>query len=94
MELTSMLLGIILGMFLTINDGMIAELRMKFGAEAGRVAWLIAVAGPAAFAMYHNRDLGLVAVFTGIVLFHLLQLQALVEARAATVSLAKADTNT
>lgn len=89
MELTSMLLGIILGMFLTIADGMVAELRTKLGVEAGRLAWLVAVAGPAVFALYHNRVLGLSAVFTGILLFHLLQLQALIEGRSAAVSLAK-----
>jgi hypothetical protein len=89
MELISLVFGVILGMFLTISDGMVAGLHKKYGAEAGRLAWLIAVAGPAVFAMYHNRDLGLAAVFTGILLFHLLQLQSLQDSRGTSVSLAK-----
>lgn len=89
MELLSLLFGIIVGMFLTIGDGMAAECRKKYGQEVGRLAWMVMVAGPALFAMYHNRDVGLVAAIVGAVLFYSMHLQALLEARKPSVSLSK-----
>jgi hypothetical protein len=91
MELLSLLFGIILGIFLTIGDGFANEVRSKFGGEAGRLAWMMLVAAPIVFAMYQDRNLGLVAAAACAVLVHFLQLQTILEARKSTTSLRKVE---
>lgn len=76
MELTTVLYGLILGIFLTIGDGVSTQNRMRFGYKRGLLTWVVTVAVPLAVAIAFAWQIALVAAITGTVFSGLMFWQA------------------
>jgi hypothetical protein len=75
MDILPIAFGILLGMFLTIGDGIATLTRSQYGFKPGLLVWVVGVAVPIALSLFYIRDIAVNALCASTVLSLLLQLQ-------------------
>ncbi len=75
MDILTILFGFLLGMFLTIGDGVAIDHRARFGFPVGLLTWLLLTATPLVVVGILNLQIALVAMVVGFVLSALLVIQ-------------------